>query len=93
MIVKPATSWLTTNSNPLLLNNCTVVLTMTAENVAIYDKPTPPLAEDPNRMGQLFRQCGQESGRGAVVHRANEQLPPHPDWLDETAWQLCRRGL
>ncbi len=42
---KPAIGWLNTNGELLLINNITVVLNTTAENVDIYATPTPPLAE------------------------------------------------
>jgi hypothetical protein len=45
MIPKPAIGWLTTNPELLLINNITVVLEATAENVIIYKQPDPPLAE------------------------------------------------
>lgn len=44
MIVKPSISWLTTDSDALLINDATVVLTALAANVAIYKTPAPPLA-------------------------------------------------
>ncbi len=45
MIIKPAISWLTTDSDALLINNCSVILKAMTDNIAIYDKPTPPLAD------------------------------------------------
>ena len=45
MIVKPATNWLNTDGELLLINNITVVLNTTDDNVAIYANPDPPLAE------------------------------------------------
>jgi hypothetical protein len=44
-ITKPATTWLTTDSDPLLINDTSVVLTAMAANTDIYKSPTPPLAE------------------------------------------------
>ena len=45
MIAKPAIGWLNTDSEILLINDVTVVLKATADNVAIYTNPDPPLAE------------------------------------------------
>jgi len=43
MIIKPSISWLTTDSDALLINDCGVVLKAMADNIAIYDKPSPDL--------------------------------------------------
>ncbi len=43
MIVKPLISWLTTDNDPLLINDTGVVLKAMADNVSIYDKPAPEL--------------------------------------------------
>lgn len=45
MIIKPATSFLVTDTGSLLVNDVTVILTGMANNVAIYDKPYPSLAD------------------------------------------------
>jgi hypothetical protein len=45
MIAKPAISWLNTDGELLLINDITVVLNATADNVNIYANPDPPLAE------------------------------------------------
>jgi hypothetical protein len=45
MITKPSIQWLNTDSNPLLINDSSVVLNSMTNNVAIYDAPTPTLAE------------------------------------------------
>ena len=45
MIVKPAISWLTTDSDALLINDTRVVLKAMADNVTLYDKPAPPLPD------------------------------------------------
>ena len=45
MIVKPAIGWLNSDSNPLLINDVSVVLKAMKDNVLIYDKPAPPLAD------------------------------------------------
>lgn len=45
MIIKPAISWLTTDSDALLINDCGVILKSMTDNIVIYDKPTPPLAD------------------------------------------------
>jgi hypothetical protein len=43
MIVKPATSWITSDSDSLLINDTTVILKAMADNAAIYSAPTPTL--------------------------------------------------
>ena len=45
MIIKPSISWLTTDSDAPLINDIRVVLKAVADNVTIYDKPTPALAD------------------------------------------------
>jgi hypothetical protein len=45
MIAKPAISWLNSDGELLLINDVTVVLSATADNVDIYANPDPPLAE------------------------------------------------
>ena len=45
MIAKPAISWLNLDGELLLINDVTVVLNATADNVDIYANPDPPLAE------------------------------------------------
>jgi hypothetical protein len=45
MIAKPAISWLNSDGELLLINDVTVVLSATADNVDIYKEPDPPLAE------------------------------------------------
>jgi hypothetical protein len=45
MIVKPAIQWINADSDALFLNDSGVVLKAMADNVAIYDKPSPPLAD------------------------------------------------
>lgn len=45
MIIKPAISWLTTDSDALLINDCGVILKAMTDNIVIYDKPTPPLVD------------------------------------------------
>ena len=42
-IVKPATSWLNTDSDSLLANDVNVILVALAANVNIYTTPSPPL--------------------------------------------------
>jgi hypothetical protein len=44
MTPKPAISWLTTDSDELLINDVSVVLKALTDNVAIYKVPDPPLA-------------------------------------------------
>jgi hypothetical protein len=43
IIVKPAISWLTTDSDPLLINDTNVILTAMAANSVIYPTPSPTL--------------------------------------------------
>lgn len=43
MVVKAATSWLTTDSDPLFANNVSVVTTAMAANLDIYKAPNPTL--------------------------------------------------
>ena len=43
MIVKPATSWLTTDSDTLLINDVNVIILALTANSAIYKTPTPTL--------------------------------------------------
>jgi hypothetical protein len=43
MIVKPSISWLTTDGDPLLINDISVILLALANNIAIYPSPTPTL--------------------------------------------------
>ena len=43
MIVKPATSWLNTDSDSLLANDVNVVLVAMAANSTIYPTPSPTL--------------------------------------------------
>jgi len=43
MIVKPAIQWINTDSDPLFLNDSSVVLKAMADNVAIYSTPAPAL--------------------------------------------------
>ena len=43
MVVKPSISWLTTDSDALLINDVSVVLLAMANNISIYDKPAPEL--------------------------------------------------
>jgi hypothetical protein len=45
MIVKPAINWLNSDGELLFINDVTVVLNATADNVDIYANPDPPLAE------------------------------------------------
>jgi hypothetical protein len=45
MIAKPAIGWLNSDGELLFINNVTVVLNATADNVIIYTDPDPPLAE------------------------------------------------
>lgn len=44
MIIKPAISWLTIDSDALLINDCSVVLTAMTNNKNIYPNPNPDLA-------------------------------------------------
>lgn len=44
MIVKPSISWLTSDSDSLLINNATVILKAMADNMIIYATPSPTLA-------------------------------------------------
>jgi len=41
MIVKPSISWLTTDSDPMFINDVSVILLAVANNIAIYPSPTP----------------------------------------------------
>ena len=43
MIVKPSISWLTTDSDALLINDTSVVLLALANNISIYASPSPAL--------------------------------------------------
>jgi hypothetical protein len=43
MVVKPAISWITNDSDPLLINDTTVVITSLGNNVSVYSTPAPPL--------------------------------------------------
>ena len=45
MIVKPSISWLTTDSDALLINDISVILKAMADNVTIYTNPAPALAD------------------------------------------------
>jgi hypothetical protein len=45
MIVKPSISWLTTDSDPLLINDTSVILLALTNNIAIYPSPTPTVTE------------------------------------------------
>jgi hypothetical protein len=45
MIIKPSIQWLNTDSDPLLVNDTSVILLAMANNVAIYATPSPALPE------------------------------------------------
>jgi len=45
MNVKPAIGWLNTDNEVLLINDVSVVLKATGDNILIYKNPDPPLAE------------------------------------------------
>src|SRR5665213_2197530 len=45
MIAKPTIGWINSDGELLLINDVSVVLNATADNVDIYANPDPPLAE------------------------------------------------
>jgi hypothetical protein len=53
MIIKPAISWLTTDSDPLLINDINVILTALADNVSVYATPSPTLASIQTALGNF----------------------------------------
>jgi hypothetical protein len=44
MIVKPSISWISTDSDPMFINDISVILLAMTNNVAIYPSPTPTVA-------------------------------------------------
>ena len=75
-IVKPSISWLTSDSNALLINDTGVVLVAVAANVDIYKSPTPPLADVQTALDNFSDgvAAAADGGKSAIAKRNNLRL-------------------
>jgi hypothetical protein len=75
-IVKPSTSWLTTDSDPLLINDASVVLSGTGANVNIYKSPSPPLADVQTALDNFSDgvTAAADRSKSAIAKRNNLRL-------------------
>jgi hypothetical protein len=76
MIVKPAIGWINTDNDALFLNDSSVVLKAMADNVAIYDKPLPPLSEIQLALDNLSDGIAARvnGGQAATINKNNLRL-------------------
>jgi hypothetical protein len=76
MIVKPAIGWINTDSDALFINDTSVVLKAMADNVAIYDKPSPPLADIQLALDNLSDGIAAmvNGGQAATINKNNLRL-------------------
>ncbi len=76
MIVKPAIGWIGENGDSMFLNNANVVLLALADNAAIYNNPTPPLAEVQLALDNLSDGIAAmvNGGQAATINKNNLRL-------------------
>jgi hypothetical protein len=76
MIIKPAISWLTTDSDALLINDTTVVLLGLTNNTAIYPAPLPTVADTQTALDNFSAgvAAAADGGRSATAKKNNLRL-------------------
>jgi hypothetical protein len=76
MNVKPATSWITTDSDPLFINNVGVVLLALATNDDIYTLPSPALPVVQTALDNFAaaEKASADGGRSATALKNNLRL-------------------
>jgi hypothetical protein len=76
MITKPAISWLTTDSDALLINDTTVVLLGLTNNTAIYPAPMPTVAATQTALDNFSAAvaAAADGGPSATVKKNNLRL-------------------
>jgi hypothetical protein len=76
MIVKPAISWIATDSDPLFINDSKVVVTSMTDNVDIYPTPMPPLSEVQTGLDKFSNAVAvAATGTSAdIIYRKNQRL-------------------
>ena len=76
MIVKPAINWLTTDSDPLLINDTTVVLLGLTNNTAIYPAPLPTVADTQTALNNFSAAVAAtaDGGKSATAKKNNLRL-------------------
>jgi hypothetical protein len=76
MIVKPATSWITTNTVTLFMNNSSVVVLSLTNNADIYKTPSPTLPVVQAALDELSadQAATADGGHSATVKRDNSRL-------------------
>jgi hypothetical protein len=76
MIIKPAISWLTTDSDPLLINDTTVVVLGLTNNTAIYSAPVPTVPEVQTALDNFTAgvAAAADGGRSATAKKNNLRL-------------------
>jgi len=75
-LVKPATSWLTTDSDALLINDTTVVLVGLTNNTVIYPAPLPSVADTQTALDQFSDgvTAAADGGRALTARKNNLRL-------------------
>lgn len=75
MNVKPAISWLNSDSNNLLINDVSVVLKALADNITIYPTPAPALPEMQTALDNFSDAVTLvNSGKADTINRNNLRL-------------------
>jgi hypothetical protein len=76
MIVKPATSWLTTDGDMLLINNTNVVLLGLSNNTTIYSAPLPSVADTQTALDNFSAGLAAtaDGGPSATIKKNNLRL-------------------
>jgi hypothetical protein len=76
MIVKPAINWLTTDSDPLLINDTNVVLLGLTNNTAIYPAPVPTVADTQTALNNFSAAVAAKAdgGQSATAKKNNLRL-------------------
>lgn len=76
MIIKPSITWLTTDSDALLINDVGVVLAGLANNPTIYTTPAPALPEVQTALDNFVAgvTAAADGGRSAISARNNLRL-------------------
>ena len=74
MIVKPSISWLTSDGDPVFMNNTNVVLKAMGNNTDIYKEPQPPLADVQTALDNLVAGVAAAADGGPSATSAKNNL-------------------